>query len=39
MPQYLSEPAQSLLRCLFKRNPDNRLGNNFILHNIKNLTL
>ncbi|XP_055932617.1 ribosomal protein S6 kinase 2 beta-like isoform X1 [Argiope bruennichi] len=26
MPQYLSEPAQSLLRCLFKRNPDNRLA-------------
>ncbi|XP_042904461.1 ribosomal protein S6 kinase 2 beta isoform X2 [Parasteatoda tepidariorum] len=26
MPYYLSEPAQSLLRCLFKRNPDNRLS-------------
>ncbi|GFT18293.1 ribosomal protein S6 kinase alpha-3 [Trichonephila clavipes] len=26
MPQYLSEPAQSLLRCLFKRNPANRLA-------------
>jgi p90 ribosomal S6 kinase len=26
MPQYLSGEAQSLLRCLFKRNPSNRLG-------------
>lgn len=26
MPQYLSPEAQSLLRCLFKRNPANRLG-------------
>ncbi|KAG8197930.1 hypothetical protein JTE90_020308 [Oedothorax gibbosus] len=26
MPQYLSEQAQGLLRCLFKRNPDNRLA-------------
>ncbi|GIY83752.1 ribosomal protein S6 kinase 2 alpha [Caerostris extrusa] len=26
MPHYLSEPAQNLLRCLFKRNPDNRLA-------------
>lgn len=26
MPQYLSADAQSLLRCLFKRNPANRLG-------------
>lgn len=26
MPQYLSQEAQSLLRCLFKRNPANRLG-------------
>lgn len=26
MPQYLSMEAQSLLRCLFKRNPANRLG-------------
>lgn len=26
MPQYLSQEAQSLLRCLFKRNPVNRLG-------------
>lgn len=26
MPQYLSIEAQSLLRCLFKRNPANRLG-------------
>ncbi|RWS17163.1 ribosomal protein S6 kinase 2 beta-like isoform X1 [Dinothrombium tinctorium] len=26
MPQYLSPEAQSLLRCLFKRNPLNRLG-------------
>ena len=26
MPQYLSLEAQSLLRCLFKRNPVNRLG-------------
>ncbi len=26
MPQYLSPEAQSLLRCLFKRNPTNRLG-------------
>ncbi|GFQ93195.1 ribosomal protein S6 kinase alpha-3 [Trichonephila clavata] len=26
MPHYLSEPAQSLLRCLFKRNPENRLA-------------
>lgn len=26
MPQYLSPEAQSLLRCLFKRNPSNRLG-------------
>ena len=26
MPQYLSQEAQSLLRCLLKRNPSNRLG-------------
>ena len=26
MPDYLSLPAQSLLRALFKRNPINRLG-------------
>ena len=26
MPQYLSVEAQGLLRCLFKRNPANRLG-------------
>lgn len=26
MPQYLSSDAQQLLRCLFKRNPLNRLG-------------
>lgn len=26
MPQYLSPEAQTLLRCLFKRNPANRLG-------------
>lgn len=26
MPQYLSLEAQDLLRCLFKRNPTNRLG-------------
>ena len=26
MPPYLSPEAQSLLRCLFKRNPVNRLG-------------
>lgn len=26
MPHYLSSEAQSLLRCLFKRNPANRLG-------------
>lgn len=26
MPQYLSPGAQDLLRCLFKRNPVNRLG-------------
>lgn len=26
MPQYLSSEAQSLLRALFKRNPQNRLG-------------
>ena len=26
MPQYLSPEAQDLLRCLFKRNPINRLG-------------
>ena len=26
MPQYLSPEAQDLLRCLFKRNPANRLG-------------
>lgn len=26
MPHYLSLEAQSLLRCLFKRNPVNRLG-------------
>lgn len=26
MPHYLSPEAQSLLRCLFKRNPQNRLG-------------
>lgn len=26
MPQYLSPEAQALLRCLFKRNPLNRLG-------------
>ena len=26
MPPYLSVEAQSLLRCLFKRNPVNRLG-------------
>lgn len=26
MPHYLSLEAQSLLRCLFKRNPANRLG-------------
>ncbi|XP_054706879.1 ribosomal protein S6 kinase 2 alpha-like [Uloborus diversus] len=26
MPEYLSEPAQSLLRALFKRRPANRLG-------------
>jgi len=26
MPQYLSLEAQGLLRCLFKRNPVNRLG-------------
>ena len=26
MPDYLSLPAQSLLRALFKRNPVNRLG-------------
>lgn len=26
MPQYLTPEAQSLLRCLFKRNPANRLG-------------
>lgn len=26
MPQYLSAEAQDLLRCLFKRNPVNRLG-------------
>ncbi|KAI1294727.1 Ribosomal protein S6 kinase alpha-3 [Halotydeus destructor] len=26
MPQYLSSDAQALLRCLFKRNPMNRLG-------------
>ena len=26
MPQYLSLEAQSLLRALFKRNPQNRLG-------------
>ena len=26
MPDYLSLPAQSLLRALFKRNPANRLG-------------
>lgn len=26
MPQYLSVDAQGLLRCLFKRNPANRLG-------------
>ena len=27
MPQFLSPEAQSLLRVLFKRNPQNRLGN------------
>ncbi|KRY81616.1 Ribosomal protein S6 kinase 2 alpha [Trichinella pseudospiralis] len=27
MPQFLSPEAQSLLRALFKRNPQNRLGN------------
>ena len=26
MPQFLSPEAQSLLRVLFKRNPQNRLG-------------
>jgi p90 ribosomal S6 kinase len=26
MPQFLSQDAQALLRCLFKRNPKNRLG-------------
>ena len=26
MPQFLSAEAQSLLRVLFKRNPQNRLG-------------
>ena len=26
MPPFLSPEAQSLLRCLFKRNPANRLG-------------
>ena len=26
MPPFLSSGAQSLLRCLFKRNPANRLG-------------
>lgn len=26
MPQFLSPEAQSLLRALFKRNPQNRLG-------------
>lgn len=26
MPQFLSAEAQSLLRALFKRNPQNRLG-------------
>lgn len=26
MPPYLSPEAQALLRCLFKRNPANRLG-------------
>ncbi|OAF67257.1 hypothetical protein A3Q56_05017 [Intoshia linei] len=26
MPTYLSEDAQSFLRCIFKRNPKNRLG-------------
>ncbi|XP_075051877.1 ribosomal protein S6 kinase alpha-1 isoform X2 [Mixophyes fleayi] len=26
MPQFLSSEAQGLLRCLFKRNPTNRLG-------------
>lgn len=26
MPTYLSQDAQYLLRCLFKRNPANRLG-------------
>ena len=26
MPQFLSAEAQNLLRCLFKRNPNNRLG-------------
>lgn len=26
MPQFLSSEAQSLLRALFKRNPQNRLG-------------
>ena len=26
MPQFLSSESQNLLRCLFKRNPNNRLG-------------
>lgn len=30
MPQFLSPEAQGLLRCLFKRNPANRLGKNIL---------
>ena len=32
MPGFLSPEAQSLLRALFKRNPQNRLGNLTIIY-------
>lgn len=35
MPQFLSPEAQSLLRALFKRNPQNRLGELFYFLNNK----